>query len=89
MAARLCASRTSVRSAGQEIDVHAALAEDKPFYAAADTGFIGENVYLFCASAGLATVIRGYLDREAMGQAMQLGPDQHVVLAQTVGYPAD
>ena len=52
-----------------------------------DTGFIAQNVYLFCASEGLATVARGGLDRPAMEKALKLRPDQHVVLAQTVGYP--
>jgi SagB-type dehydrogenase family enzyme len=62
--------------------------EDRAMYSAADTGFIGQNVYLFCASEGLGAVIRAYVDREALGAAMKLGPEQHVVLAQTVGYPA-
>jgi SagB-type dehydrogenase family enzyme len=61
--------------------------EDKDFYSAADTGFISQNVYLFCASEGLATVVRGYLDRPALHEAMRLKPDQKIILAQTVGYP--
>ncbi len=61
--------------------------EDKNFYSAADTGFISQNVYLFCASAGLATVVRGLVDRPALGKAMKLKPDQKVILAQSVGYP--
>ncbi len=61
----------------------------KKFYSAADTGFIGQNVYLYCASKGLATVVRGYLDREKLEQIMKLGPDRKVVFAQTVGYPAE
>jgi len=60
---------------------------DMDFYTAADTGFISENVYLFCASAGLATVVRGYIDKPALAKAMKLRPDQKVILAQTVGYP--
>ena len=60
---------------------------DADFYAAADTGFISENVYLFCASSGLATVVRGSIDKLVLAQAMQLRPDQKVVLAQTIGYP--
>ena len=60
---------------------------DKQFYAAADTGFIAQNVYLYCASQGLATVVRGSVDREVLGRAMQLKPSQHIQLAQTVGYP--
>jgi SagB-type dehydrogenase family enzyme len=61
--------------------------EQKDFYSATDTGYISENVYLFCASAGLATVVRGYVDRDALAKAMHLGADQKVILAQTVGYP--
>jgi SagB-type dehydrogenase family enzyme len=61
--------------------------EDKTFYSAADTGFISQNVYLFCASEGLATVVRGYVDKPALAQKMKLAPDQAITLAQTVGYP--
>jgi SagB-type dehydrogenase family enzyme len=59
------------------------------FYAVADTGFISENVYLFCASFGLATVVRGMVDRPALAKAMKLRPDQKIILAQTVGYPKE
>jgi SagB-type dehydrogenase family enzyme len=61
--------------------------EMKDFYAATDTGYISQNVYLYCASAGLGTVVRGYVDRDALAKVMNLGPDQRVILAQTVGYP--
>ncbi|HXY55863.1 MAG TPA: SagB/ThcOx family dehydrogenase [Nitrospirota bacterium] len=61
--------------------------QDKELYSAADTGFIGENVYLFCASEGLSTVVRGSIDREALAKAMKLRTDQKIILAQTVGYP--
>jgi len=61
--------------------------EEQDLYSAADTGFISENVYLFCASEGLATVVRGSVDRETLAQAMRLRPDQKIILAQTVGYP--
>ena len=60
---------------------------DRQLYEGADTAFIAENVYLFCASEGLATVVRGSIDRAAMGKLLQLRPEQHVILAQTVGYP--
>jgi SagB-type dehydrogenase family enzyme len=62
-------------------------AENADFYAATDTGFISENVYLFCSSAGLATVVRGSIDKLALAKAMKLRPDQKIILAQTVGYP--
>ena len=61
--------------------------EEQDLYSAADTGFISENVYLFCASEGLATVVRGSVDRETLAKAMRLRPDQKIILAQTVGYP--
>ncbi|NLW50653.1 MAG: SagB/ThcOx family dehydrogenase [Candidatus Brocadiaceae bacterium] len=63
--------------------------ESKAFYAATDTGFSSQNVYLYCASEGLATVVRGMVNREALAAAMGLRPQQHIVLAQTVGYPAE
>jgi hypothetical protein len=56
-------------------------------YAFAAAGAMAQNVYLFCASAGLATVIRGWFDARALTQAMRLGTDQQVLLAQTVGRP--
>ena len=62
-------------------------AASKEFYAATDTGFISQNIYLYSASAGLATVVRGWVDRPALEKAMKLRADQKVVLAQTVGYP--
>lgn len=61
--------------------------EDKLLYAAAATGFISENVYLYCASEGLATVIRAYVDRPVLAKAMKLRPDQRITLVQTVGFP--
>ncbi|HWR77433.1 MAG TPA: SagB/ThcOx family dehydrogenase [Thiobacillus sp.] len=65
-----------------------ASAEDKALYSATDTGFIAQNVYLFCASAGLATVVRGSVNRPALGAALGLGSHQQIILAQSVGYPA-
>lgn len=59
---------------------------DRDMYVAADTGFIAQNVYLFCSSEGLATVVRGSIDRPALAKAMRLRPDQRIMLAQTVGY---
>jgi len=61
--------------------------EDRDLYAGADTGFISENVYLFCASEGLATVVRGSIDRPTLARAMKLRPDQKIMLGQTIGYP--
>ena len=63
-------------------------AEQRSTYAAVAAGAMAQNVYLQAASAGLATVIRAWLDRPALAQAMGLGTNQQVLLAQTVGWPA-
>ena len=60
----------------------------KKAYSWADTGFIAQNVYLYCASAGLANVVRGLVDREALAKAMELPGHRHVVFGHTIGYPA-
>jgi nitroreductase len=53
----------------------------------ADAGFVAENVYLFCASEGLATVVRASVAKEALAKTLQLRDTQVIVLAQTVGFP--
>lgn len=60
---------------------------DTGFYTGADTAFLAQNVYLFCASEGLSVVIRGSIDRPALAKLMKLRPDQKITLAQSVGYP--
>ncbi|HMK78877.1 MAG TPA: nitroreductase family protein [Xanthobacteraceae bacterium] len=60
---------------------------ERRLYASVDVGFIGQNVYLFCASEGLASVFRGSVDQAKLAQTLQLGPEQFVTFAQTVGYP--
>lgn len=61
--------------------------ENQRLYSATDTGFIAQNVYLFCASAGLATVVRGSVERAPLVAALGLSPQRQIILAQTVGYP--
>ena len=56
-------------------------------YAGIHAGAIMQNVYLFCAKEGLATVARANLDYDACAKALKLNPDQRVVLGQSVGYP--
>lgn len=57
-------------------------------YACVAAGAIAENVYLFAASAGLRTVLRAWIDRSAIANALGLTHDQQVLLSQTVGFPA-
>ena len=61
----------------------------KESYAMADAAFISENVYLFCASEGLSTGVRAWIEKEALAAMMKLAPSQHIVLAQAVGYPKE
>ncbi len=60
---------------------------DKLLFAGAEVGFISQNVYLYCASEGLATVVRAMVDRSALANTLKLRPGQRIVLAQSVGYP--
>jgi SagB-type dehydrogenase family enzyme len=62
--------------------------ERKQTYAGAHAGFIVQNVYLYCASEGLAAVVRAHFDGAELAAAMQLPDNEHVVLVQTVGWPA-
>ena len=54
-----------------------------------DAGFVSQNIYLYCASENMATVVRGSVDREMLTPEMGLGPNLYIVVAQTVGYPAE
>lgn len=63
--------------------------ENREFHSATDVGFISQNVYLYCASEGLSTVVRGLVDRDRLHEVLKLGPSQHVILGQTVGYPGE
>ena len=62
--------------------------EDRAMFTASHAGFISQNVYLYCASKGLATVVRGLVDRESLGRVLGLTEKQKIIMAQTVGYPA-
>ncbi len=62
-------------------------AASRESYASAAAGAITQNVYLFAAGNGLATVIRAWIDRDAIANALGLGHDQQVLLSQTVGFP--
>jgi len=59
--------------------------EDRRLCGSVDTGFIGQNVYLFCAE-GLGSVFRGAVDYARLARLMRLPEQQFVTFAQTVGY---
>jgi len=71
------------RKAGDDVT-----ADDYRCTSGTNAGFMSQNVYLWCASEGLATVVRGWFDREELHEAMQLEDFRDVILCQTVGYPA-
>jgi nitroreductase len=62
--------------------------QDKERYAWMDAGYISQNIYLFCASEGLATVVHE-LDRAPLREMLKLKADQIIVLAQAVGFPKE
>jgi hypothetical protein len=60
---------------------------DKDVWVGADAGVIIQNVYLYCASEGLAAVVRANIDRDPLAKEMKLKPEQRIMFAQSVGYP--
>ncbi|MCL2727848.1 MAG: nitroreductase family protein [Bacteroidales bacterium] len=60
----------------------------KEFYSATDTGFVSQNVYLYCASEGLATVVLGMMNRPAIIELLNI-TNGKVTLGQPVGYPRE
>lgn len=59
-------------------------------YAQVDTGFIGQNVYLFAASEGLNAwfyALHGQQDATAVAASLKLPAEKHALYAQSVGYP--
>ncbi|MFC1508854.1 SagB/ThcOx family dehydrogenase [Candidatus Omnitrophota bacterium] len=61
--------------------------EQKRFLSGADTGYISQNAYLYCASENLATVVYHSINNSILEKEMMLRPDQKITLAQSVGYP--
>jgi SagB-type dehydrogenase family enzyme len=62
--------------------------EDVPTASYANTGFIAQNIYLYCASAGLAAVVRGSFPSE-LGNKLKLMEHQRIILCQTIGWPKE
>jgi nitroreductase len=61
--------------------------DDKKLWGGVAVGCIVQDVYLYCASQGLVSVVRGLVDRPQLSESLKLRPDQRVMVAQTVGYP--
>jgi nitroreductase len=60
-------------------------AEERLNWSRIAVGAMAQNVGLYCAAEKLGNVVRGMVEREKLGPALKLGPDQAIVLAQTVG----
>jgi hypothetical protein len=59
---------------------------DRGVFPWADSAVMAENVYLYCSSAGLATVVRAKFERAPLAAAMSLRPNQLITFSQPVGY---
>ncbi len=56
------------------------------FYSATDVGFVSQNVYLYCATQGLSTVVCGSFNRDNANKVLNI-KNGKLLLAQPVGYP--
>ena len=56
-------------------------------YAFTDCGFVAQNIYLYCASEGLGSVVRGSFDKDELAKLLNLTGKMQVLLTQSVGYP--
>lgn len=72
----------------QKIDITdaASLSAEELLASHANTGFMAQNVYLTCASEGLECVVRAWIDKDALEEALGLSPLHKVILGQTIGY---
>jgi len=59
--------------------------EAKRFSAWVDTGYVSQNVYLYCAAAGLGTVVLSLVARDKLHNLMKLKEEEKIVLTQAVG----
>ena len=60
--------------------------EAKRFCAWVDTGYISQNVYLYCAASNLGTVVLSLVHREKLHKLMKLKEHEKIVLTQVVGH---
>jgi len=67
-------------------DIRDASAQKKAEWACMEAGSQAQNVYIYCASEGLATVFRVSIDNEEFGRVIKARPSQSVIAAQTVGH---
>lgn len=61
----------------------------RPIFSGVAAGAIAQNIYLYCASAGLNVVVRASIDRDPLQKTLGLGQKQKIIVAQTIGFPPD
>ena len=61
--------------------------EQQQNFAANHAGYASQNVYLYAASEGLATVVCAMVDRDALAKALNLPVNQQIMYSQPIGYP--
>lgn len=59
--------------------------QDKDIFAGMTVGAMSNNIYLWCASEGLKTVVRASFDQEGLKKTLKLNDKETVLLVQTVG----
>ena len=64
------------------------LGRQKREFAAVDSGFIGQNIYLYCAANNLATVFKASFNVSALKSLLKLDKNQLPMYVQPVGRPA-
>jgi len=63
--------------------------EQQQNFAANHAGYSSQNVYLYAASEGLATVVCAMVDRDALAKALDLPVSQQIMYSQPIGYPGN
>uniref|UniRef100_UPI004055EB3F nitroreductase family protein n=1 Tax=Alistipes sp. TaxID=1872444 RepID=UPI004055EB3F len=62
------------------------VADEEWQWSGVDAGYVSQNIYLFCAANGMATVAMGMFDRDVVTDACGLNAQQEVILVHPVGY---
>lgn len=79
----LCAKQDFVHDA----PVHLLFTAKDDAWGRCHVGSAYQNVYLYATSKGLATVIRGLIDADALTKELGLQGEERVIAHQTVGWP--
>jgi SagB-type dehydrogenase family enzyme len=60
--------------------------EDQRRTSAINSGYISQNIYLFCASENLATVAVGWVQKDSLAPKLHLRKNQEIIIAHPIGY---